>query len=442
MLSAMGQEQINGVRIAEEQALIKDDIKPRASEKQQPDSVVMFDDRGYPAEVFYGVGQEGPRFFYSNLFKRWVESSDHFHQYFWLEADYDVKYNTKGLVESITYPDYGGNITDYRRVQFKYNANGYLLSSDSYVRPINSPTAVWKHIYQDTYLYDVHENWIGYRIYNVAAAVPRLETPMYSARVDNQGKIVYSEYNLGENGSVPINGYRSKFRYYIWYYSDGRTPDVAVENNTPVGNNNQGSFDVDVNIPVDSINNGSITVTFPEGFTLDDKNTSLTLDFAGKYSLTITKQENNSWLLEIKPKTTKSASLRAGEAKTMLHVAYKVDEKKQRGTYDILVNSILFESKGGNYYPEPAITVPADVARWGVGNELAQSLSPLVYMNAQTIHIQAERAEQISIYSITGSNLFETTIQPGLTTINAASFPKSLLIVKGSRGWAMKLLNR
>jgi hypothetical protein len=54
-------------------------------------------------------------------------------------------------------------------------------------------------------------------------------------------------------------------------------------------------------------------------------------------------------LLEIKPKSTRSASPRADEAKTMLHVDYKVDERKERGTCGILVNSILFETKGGNH---------------------------------------------------------------------------------------------
>ena len=126
------------------------------------------------------------------------------------------------------------------------------------------------------------------------------------------------------------------------YFDIPDSPNVEVENNNPVGNENMGNFDIDVNIPLDTISNGSITVTFPEGFTLDEKNTSLRLDFAELFDLIITKHENNSWLFEIKPKTLKSASQRADEVKKMLQVAYMVDEKLQRGTYDISVHSILF----------------------------------------------------------------------------------------------------
>jgi hypothetical protein len=228
---------------------------------------------------------------------------------------------------------------------------------------------------------------------------------------------------------------------FFYYYSDRNyTPNVEANNNTTISDSNQGGFDLDVNIPVDSISNGSLVVTFPEGFTLDATNTSLTLDFAGNFELKITKQEINSWLLEIKPKTTRSASPRADEAKNMLHVAYKVDDKKPRGTYDISVNSILFETKGGNYIPEPAITLQSTVDRWGVGNELTHSLSPTVYISNQTIYLQSENAEHISIYSITGSKLYETAIQAGMNTINTVSFPQGIYIVKGSNGWVRKLI--
>jgi hypothetical protein len=228
-----------------------------------------------------------------------------------------------------------------------------------------------------------------------------------------------------------------------YFYSDGaKTSNVEVENNNPVDNDNKGGFDVDVNIPVDSIGNGSITVTFPEGFTLDETNTSLTLDFAGDFELKITKQDNNSWLLEINPKTLRNAMTRAGDAKTMLHVAYKVDEKTKKGTYDISVNSILFETKGGNYIPEPAITVPAEVNRWGVGNELTQTLYPIVYINAQIIFIQSESVDRITVYSVTGGKLYEAPIRAGMNAINAAQFPQGLLFVKGSSGWVQKVFRK
>ena len=134
--------------------------------------------------------------------------------------------------------------------------------------------------------------------------------------------------------------------------------------------------------------------------------------------------------------------LRAGEAKKMLQVAYTVDAKVQIGTYDILVNSILFETKGGNYIPEPAITVPAVLICESVANEQFESSGVIVYAVDRTLYIQSEKADRIEIYSIIGNKLYETEIQPGMTTINTTNFPKGIYIIKGSNGWVKKLIAR
>jgi len=76
----------------------------------------------------------------------------------------------------------------------------------------------------------------------------------------------------------------------------------------------------------------------------------------------------------------------------------------------------------------------------GTSNEQIAAPSPTVYINGQTLFLQAANAEQIAIYSITGNKLYETTIQAGLNTINAANLPQGILIVKGSSGWVKKLI--
>ena len=212
----------------------------------------------------------------------------------------------------------------------------------------------------------------------------------------------------------------------IFYYSDGiYKPDVEVDNNTLVGNNNQGSFDLEVNIPTDSISNGSITITFPEGFTLDEKNTSLILDFADFFDLIITKQDNNSWLFEIKPKTLRNTMLRADEVKKMFQVAFTVDEKLQRGTYNISVNSILFETKGGNYIPEPAITVPAQLNRWGVSNVKVESNS--IWASGGNLYIRTDKPCMLSVFTISGQLFRQQTIGIGETLL---PLPIGLYFVK------------
>jgi hypothetical protein len=217
---------------------------------------------------------------------------------------------------------------------------------------------------------------------------------------------------------------------------------VISEETRSVYENGQGNISLSMVAPRDATLTGSFEIQFPDGMTLNEELTSLADGLSAGFSLSFTSKEHNTWLIEIQPKALRSASLRAGEAKKLLHVAYKVDEKTKRGTYDISVNSILFETKGGNYIPEPAITVSAEVNRWGVGNEVVNAPAPTVYLNAQAICIQAASAEQIAVYSVTGNKLYETTIQAGMTTINAANLPQGLLFVKGSSGWVQKVLNK
>jgi hypothetical protein len=205
-------------------------------------------------------------------------------------------------------------------------------------------------------------------------------------------------------------------RFRLFYYSDDEnTPDIEIDNNSPIGDDNQGSFNLVVNIPIDSISNGSITVTFPDGFILDEKNTNLTLDFAGLFELKITKQENNSWLLEFIPKILKNASLRTDEVKKMLEIAYNVNETVKQGTYEISVNSILFESKGGNFIPAPPIGVSSVVERWGVGNETI--VPPTIWSHGNTLHIRTPQPATLKIYTLTGALFRQQTLPAGETAI-------------------------
>lgn len=272
----------------------------------------------------------------------------------------------------------------------------------------------------------------------------------YQNQYDNNGNLIaflsddhtqIISYDLQGRISRTYNSYRVGIpdTYSVYYYPDGYTPSAEVENNIPV-NNNQGNFDLSINIPVDSVQNGSLVVQLPEGFTLDEANTSLAVDFAGLFDLTITKQENNSWLIEIKSKSLKSAALRADEIGKMLHIAYKVNDSVTKGTYNISVNSIQFKTPGDNIIPEPAITVPVNVNRWGVGNEQLEDSNTAVYITGNTLYIQTAQTETITIYAINGSKLCEATVQPGTTTIDASAFPQGVLIVKGSSGWVKKVV--
>ena len=338
--------------------------------------------------------------------------------------EFSITYNSDNQPTLIIGTNPNRNPKDLLRVEYRYDTQGEMIYYEK--SQFDQDTNTWEitHKYEKTNgeIVVVGGPWAN-------------STGKTISKTDSDGN-VYTDQYYSQTGN------KWYLTHYRVYYPNSLAPTIEPENNTPVGDSNQGGFDLDINIPSDSINNGSLVITLPDGFTLDEANTSLTIDFASDFALKITKQDNNSWLLEITPKSTRSASLRAdAEAKTLLNVAYKVDGTVQRGNYDIVVNNILFESKGGNNYPEPAITIPAEVTRFGVSNEQLGTAAPKAYIANNTLYITAPQTEQIAVYTLTGVKLYEATISAGTTTINASAFPQGILIVKGSNGSATKVIN-
>ncbi len=303
-----------------------------------------------------------------------------------------ITYNERGQISTVIQNDLEDN---YEKIhQYQYDNNGNLIA----------------------YLSNGHSEYASY---------------------DLQGRIsrIYHYYHL----TTPEPEFEAN-SYSVYYYSDGYSPTVEPEAITPIGDTNQGSFDLNTTLSIDSIHNASFVVQLPDGFTLDESNTSLTINFAELFDLTITKQENNSWLFEVTPKTPKSAVLRADDAGQMLHIAYNVDEYTKKEIYDIVINNIRFETPSGNLLPEPAITVPISVNRWATGIEKIETSNTVVYLVNHALYIQTLQAEQVTVYTVNGSLVYKSTVSSGTTTIDANAFPQGVLIVQGSSGWIKKVV--
>ena len=439
VFSVLSQERIISERIVEENNYSKHEVELRSyDEYWWPDSVVTYNYLGYPISTRYPDQENGSTLVKPNvkvdLNPAWTGYEIEFttiwtSSYYRIGASIDnlnTVYDGKGnltLLENPS-PEYPENSTIFH---LSYNDNNNPVSIEYYL----GNTLFAKHQYE----YDEDGYCILYKVFSYSEENNLLEMRGFETlKFDAKRRPI-------QGSSLWFAPFSESSKYYFYYYSDGTNmSDVEIENNVPVSDENQGSFDLNIKIPTDSISNGSIIISFPNGFILDEKNTSLTLDFSNLFILTVTKQENNSWLFEITPKALRGASLRSDAITKMLQVAYTVDEKLQRGTYSISVNSIIFETKGGHYIAETAITVPSVVERWGVGNEPMNTLAPVVYTNNQTVYIQAANAERITIYSIMGQRLYEIDIQSGLNVINVANFSKGLLIIHGSSGWTKKLI--
>ncbi|GHV06558.1 hypothetical protein FACS189416_7220 [Bacteroidia bacterium] len=337
-------------------------------------------------------------------------------------TNYYPTYNASKKLTSLVIKD--NNSKDFMTFSITYNDKG-------------NPVQVTEKNYQNDY-------WKADYQYNADGNLTRFEStwgifwsfPKIVCKYDSQGRIKSRERWFATEDS---NQY-SLDAYWIYYYSEGHTHVVDLGNLPLIGDTNKGSFDVTVNVPADSIAGGSFVVQLPDGFTLDKNSTKLTLDFNG-FDLVITKQADNSWLLELKPKSMRNATLLAGEAgKTLAHIACTVGGNMKRGTYDITVSSILFETPGGDALVEPAITVPVTLNRWGTGNESVDTETSACVRDG-VLYIQSIRTQPVTVYAISGVKLYEGVASAGTTTLDVFRYPRGVYIVVFGDGTKWKVIN-
>jgi hypothetical protein len=238
------------------------------------------------------------------------------------------------------------------------------------------------------------------------------------SKTDSDDNIYLKQYFTFTGGKMYLT-------HYDIYYPNDLAPSVTPGDNPPVDDTNKGKFDVIINFPTDSIADGSFVIKLPDGYTLDETNTRLSIDF-GDFTLAITKQEDNSWLLEVRPKGTRSAALRSEDVSRVLaHIAYTVDEHVKRGTYDITVHSIQFETPGGDAIVEPALTVPVRLNRWGAGSEVVAAAG--VWSAGSSLHIRTAQPATLNVYTLSGALLRRQMLPAGET---AVPLPQGAYVVK------------
>jgi hypothetical protein len=228
------------------------------------------------------------------------------------------------------------------------------------------------------------------------------------SKTDSDGNIYLRQYFTSTGGKMYMT-------HYDIYYPNDLTPSVTPGDSPPVDDTNRGKFDVIINLPTDSIADGSFVIKLPDGYTLDETGTRLSVDF-GDFALVITKQEDNSWLLEVRPKGTRSAALRSEDVSRVLaHIAYTVDGTVKRGTYDITVHSIQFETPGGDAIVGPALTVPVRLNRWGAGSEAIAAAD--VWSAGSSLHIRTPQSAALYAYTVAGVRYKQQMLPAGETVI-------------------------
>jgi hypothetical protein len=76
------------------------------------------------------------------------------------------------------------------------------------------------------------------------------------------------------------------------------------------------------------------------------------------------------------------------------------------------------------------------------GTEYIGGAEPSVYIHGDVLYIQTVGAERIGVYTLNGAKVYESAVSPGTPVISGERLPKGVLIVRGSSGWAKKVLIR
>jgi len=214
---------------------------------------------------------------------------------------------------------------------------------------------------------------------------------------------------------------------------------VVPEETQPIGEDGKGTIGLSLSIPSGATLIGSFEIRFPEGMTLDEQLTVLSLELSVNFYLSFSYKGNNTWLIEIKSNVSRSYTV--SEYKKIMDIAYKVNDGVQKGTYKAEIMNLDFLLDNNTPIKEDLLTVTInveqDVKITSIPDIHNKSFS--VYFINNTFRIESSEKELITIYSVTGVPLYSTMKDAGLIEIPVASIPGSVFIIKGSISGAIKI---
>jgi Peptidase C10 family. len=111
---------------------------------------------------------------------------------------------------------------------------------------------------------------------------------------------------------------------------------------------------------------------------------------------------------------------------------------------DYLIKPAIYENDVFYIIDTPVGAIGELPLRVGAGGadipKIKSSSLVSVYAEENQIYIDSNEIETIEIYSIEGDSLIQIEKQAGQTTVSTGSIAKGVVIVKGSSGWARKVL--
>ncbi|MDR2915829.1 MAG: Ig-like domain-containing protein [Tannerella sp.] len=223
---------------------------------------------------------------------------------------------------------------------------------------------------------------------------------------------------------------------------------VFVESDTT--SNNNGKIAFYLMLPDEATLIGSFELQLPKGFGLTLKEgggyrTELEEPYKESSDLEITALNDSTYTFDIKLKASpENGLLRSAETKKkVMDIAYTIyDNSLTNNTSVFNVKFVNVDFKVNN---EEEIkedhTVQIKVYKDATGNEMIESQKNVAYVLDGRLYVYSEKAETVSVYSLNGSLIFTRNKADGQAVFDMNT-PEKVLIVKGSSGWANKIVNQ
>jgi hypothetical protein len=204
------------------------------------------------------------------------------------------------------------------------------------------------------------------------------------------------------------------------------------------------SINVSFNIPASNDFEIEFTLALPAGFDLVENATQLAADLSGRYSLSVSPTSSNrSWRMAISPKATTRAGV-ATVYRQVMQIVCTVDPSLSMGNYLISLSNIKLKDLNENItLSQGELRIPVWVTiadNAPTGTATVETARLLTYQEG-LLTIYTPEAEEIAIYSPAGLLLYRVQKGVGEALCRISHFPKGVLIVKGSSGWAKKIVH-
>ena len=181
-----------------------------------------------------------------------------------------------------------------------------------------------------------------------------------------------------------------------------------------------------------------LEIQFPDGFTLDDQLTVLSVEFGGGATLSFTAKGNNTWLIEIKPSDLKSANVT--EYCKIMDIAYKANENVPVGTYEAKITNLDFTTNDGVSIKEELMSVNIPVHQQPTSIEPVHNKSFVAYFTGNMLSVESPYMETVAVYSVMGTQLYTAIKNPGIINIPFPLQSGTIIIIQGSKSGTVKIL--